>query len=107
MYKCKKQHSRNAAATIRLHTAICLLALTVAAFTIPLLAQTGRGKISGTVLDPSGAAVPAAKIQIVGTETNVTYGAETNGVGQYSLPNIPPGTYRVTATKEGFAATVQ
>ena len=107
MSEGKKQYSRNALATIRLRPAICLLALTVAAFTIPLLAQTGRGKISGTVLDPSGAAVPAAKIQIVGTETNVAYNAETNGVGQYTLPNLPPGTYRVTATKEGFSATIQ
>jgi hypothetical protein len=107
MSEGKKQYSRNALATIRQRPAICLLALTVAAFTIPLLAQTGRGKIIGTVLDPSGAAVPAAKIQIVGTETNVAYNAETNGVGQYTLPNLPPGTYRVTATKEGFSATIQ
>src|SRR5580704_10730083 len=100
-------NSRSAEATNRLRITICLLALTIAASTCPLWAQTGRGTIIGTVLDQTGGTVPAAKLQIVETETNVAYDAETNDQGQYTVPNIPRGTYKVTATKEGFAAVVR
>src|SRR5690349_15279166 len=69
-------------------------------------AQTGRGTLIGTVLDSSGASVPSVKISIVQLETNSTYALETNDQGLYSAPILPVGSYKVVATKPGFA-TVQ
>ena len=107
MHNSKTPDRRNAHAMACLRMAICLLTLAATVFMCSLSAQTGRGTITGTVLDESGGAVPAAKIQVVGTETNVAYDAETNEQGLYVVPNLPRGTYKVTATKEGFAALIR
>ena len=50
----------------------------------------------------SGAAVAGVAIQAANLATNVQREAMTDASGAYSLPNLPPGTYRVTATKTGF-----
>jgi hypothetical protein len=67
------------------------------------LAQVGgSGSIQGTVLDSSNAAIPGATV----TATNVATGIETirrtTEAGVYSLTPLPPGTYRVTVTLDGF-----
>jgi hypothetical protein len=70
-------------------------------------AQVTGGTISGTVTDPSTAAVPGATV----TVTNLTKGEKrtvtANGSGFYSVPNLVPGRYDVTVTAEGFAGAVQ
>jgi hypothetical protein len=72
-----------------------------------LLAQTGRGKIEGTVKDPNGANVPSAKVQVVNTETNSELDFSTNELGYYLAPNLPVGSYRVIVRKDGFRTTVR
>src|SRR5689334_12707782 len=72
-----------------------------------IMAQQNRGKITGRVTDRSGAVVPSAQIQIVDTETNVQYAFVTNDEGLYTAPAIPPGAYKVVATKEGFSTIVR
>ena len=68
-----------------------------------LLAQENSGKILGTVLDVSGAAVPEAKI--IATSPRVPRGIETttDSLGNYVLPNLPIDIYTVTVSREGFA----
>jgi predicted heme/steroid binding protein len=64
-------------------------------------AQSDLGTISGFVKDPSGAAVPGAKITIrntSGVERQVT----TNDSGYYAITNVPPGFYTMSAEAAGF-----
>jgi hypothetical protein len=68
----------------------------------PLLAQTGAGAIQGTVKDPSGAVIPAAKIKIVHATTSTVREAETNEVGFYTFPAAQIGHYQFTVQSPGM-----
>jgi len=65
-------------------------------------AQQTTATLLGSVTDATGAAVAGVAIQAANLATNVQREALTDASGAYSLPNLPPGTYRVTATKTGF-----
>ncbi len=71
------------------------------------MAQETRAVITGTVTDPQGAAVPAAKLEIKNLETNVVTTAQTNGAGIYSAPPVNPGQYSVSVTAPGFKMAVE
>ena len=83
------------------------LSLLTLFFSIPALSQTEAAAISGRVADPQGAAVVGGKVSAVNTSTNATYSTLTNGAGFYSLPSLPPGTYRILVEKDGFAQIVK
>jgi hypothetical protein len=66
-------------------------------------AQTAStGAVSGTVTDPSGAVVPAVQLVLTNTGTNRALTETTNAAGQYVFPDLSPGTYKLTAKKDGF-----
>ncbi len=69
------------------------------------LAQSATGTLTGQVTDQQGAVIPAASIKIVDPKTNDVHEATTNGVGRFTIPNISPGDYNVTVSKEGFTVT--
>src|ERR1051326_9139932 len=69
--------------------------------------QSERGAITGVVHDPSGAVVPNAKITVTNALTNVALTAATNSAGEYTVPNLAPGTYSVRVDKDGFRPTVE
>ena len=71
------------------------------------LAQSPNGTISGIVLDPSGAAVTHADIQILNDATGVRYPGATNAEGIYAVPNLPPGAYRIQVSKVGFKTLIK
>ena len=79
--------------------ACCLLVLSCALF-----AQSERGTITGVIHDSSGAIVPGAKINVENQATRVTLTAVSNETGEYTVPSLSPGTYRVRVNKEGFRA---
>ena len=64
-------------------------------------------QISGTVKDASGLGVPAAQVTVTQTDTGVTRAATTGANGNYSLPSLPVGPYRMEVKKEGFSTYVQ
>src|SRR3979411_62565 len=66
------------------------------------LAQSDRGTITGTLSDPAGAVVASAPIQARNTETGVLYEAATTSTGNYTIPQLPPGTYEVSVSVPGF-----
>ena len=66
-------------------------------------AQETSGNIAGTVLDKGGAAISGASITATNVATGVVSTVRANGVGQFYLPNLPPGTYNVSANAAGFA----
>lgn len=59
-------------------------------------------QITGTVTDPSGAAVPGASVTIVNAEHGVTRSAKTNGDGDYLFGALPIGSYDVIVMADGF-----
>jgi hypothetical protein len=69
---------------------------------LPLSAQTGLGTVRGTVLDATGAAVPAAKVTLTNQETNVSRESESSQVGVYEFPAVPIGSYKLTVQAQGF-----
>lgn len=69
-------------------------------------AQVTGATISGTVTDPSSAAVPNATVATKNIGTGVTTNATTNADGFYTIPNLQPGTYDVTTTAPGFSVRV-
>ena len=67
-----------------------------------LSGQADRATIEGIVTHADGAPIPQARVLIQRLETNDEILLTTNDSGRYFLPNLPVGTYRVTADKEGF-----
>ena len=82
------------------------VALFVLAATL-VFAQGERGTFNGTVSDPSGAVIPAATVRAVNVGTNVETAAETTAAGVYRMPYLPPGTYRLSVSAQGFKTAVR
>jgi hypothetical protein len=72
-----------------------------------LLAQGVEATLKGRVTDSSGAAVPAAKVEVKNTGTNHVTPTVSDSAGQYTAPFLQPGTYSVTATASGFKKFVR
>src|SRR6201986_1938389 len=66
-------------------------------------AQTTSGLITGTITDSSGAVMPGAQVQLTNQATGVQRNAVTDSSGYYSVPELQPGVYDVSASKDGFA----
>ena len=66
-------------------------------------AQTYRGALQGTVLDSSGAGVPAAKVTLRGVEVAFERNATSDARGDFRLDDIPPGNYQLVVQAPGFA----
>jgi hypothetical protein len=68
-----------------------------------LVGQIVTASLDGTVTDPSGAVVPAAKVKVVNTSTNFEVHATTDTDGRFLFPSLPPGgPYTVTVEAAGF-----
>lgn len=79
---------------------LCLLFVPV--FISPAFAQGGSAVLSGTVTDSTGAAISAAHVVLMNTDTNLAFNADTNGSGLYRFPTVPPGHYSLTVEGKGF-----
>jgi hypothetical protein len=82
--------------------AVAILAITGGSST--LWAQF-TSSMEGTVIDPSGARIPGAAVTVLNVATGVKTATQTNSVGYFQLPSLPPGTFRVTVTSKGFRTT--
>jgi hypothetical protein len=65
-------------------------------------AQLYTGSVSGTVTDPSAAAVPSAKVTLVDVDKGFAFTATTDSEGRFLLRQIPPGTYNLTVEAANF-----
>src|SRR5215471_3943137 len=81
---------------------VCFTLLSVLALSIGALAQVQNGSFAGTVVDPSGAAIPNAKVTITNLATNLTVVATTNQTGNYNARELPPGSYKMVAEAPGM-----
>src|SRR5579863_9058721 len=82
-----------------------LLASTLIFATRPAAAQQTLGSINGTIVDPSGAAVPGALITATSSAIGVTRTTTSQDTGFYQIFNLPVGTYVVKVTRDGFDTT--
>src|SRR5260370_39464819 len=81
--------------------AIVVLCCLPAVMAIAQSASTAT--LTGQVVDPQGAVIAAAKITATNVATGLVRSTNTTGAGDYSLPNLPPGTYDVKVTAAKFA----
>jgi len=79
-----------------------LALITFLCFTAFAFGQESRSTLTGHVSDPSGAGIPDTTIQITNTQTGVVTNAKSNSAGDYTVPFLQPGTYRVDASRAGF-----
>src|SRR5258708_27004006 len=64
--------------------------------------QKTTGMITGVVTDGSGAAVVEESVTITSTQTGATRTSNTNSEGSFSFPELNPGVYNISVTKQGF-----
>lgn len=83
-----------------------LLALTT--LSILLVAHAmgqSTASVSGHVQDSSGYSIVGANVTLTNTQTGIVNVARTNNDGNFAMPDVLPGEYKLTVSKEGFAAT--
>src|SRR5581483_7813859 len=91
--------SRLAATTVAV--AICLGAVT------PRILAQALGTITGTITDPTGAAVPRAKVTATESETSFARTIMSDETGHYALPSLRPTDYTLTVEAQGFDKFIQ
>jgi hypothetical protein len=91
---------------LRFALVVFFLLTSISLISTSLLAQTFRGTILGTVSDPQGAVVSAAKVTVHNVNTGLERSTTTSSDGSYSVPELPIGTYTVTITQTGFQTSV-
>jgi Carboxypeptidase regulatory-like domain len=80
----------------------CVVCLSVLLSALGTLAQIQNGQFTGTVTDPSGAAIANAKVTATNLGTNLSVSTTTSQAGLYKFNQLPTGTYRITAEASGF-----
>ena len=81
-------------------------AIVVLSFTYAAFGQTG-GTITGVISDPAGAVVANAPIEAKNTATGVVLPAATSATGNYTLGDLPAGTYEINVVVTGFKKYIQ
>jgi hypothetical protein len=90
-----------------LNMAVVRSTVLIALFCVCALAQTFTARITGSVTDATGAAVPSATITVHQIETNLTKKAKTGSSGIYDVPLLLPGTYEVTVEAPGLDTMIR
>jgi hypothetical protein len=80
---------------------VCALGLLLAS-SLCVQGQSTYGSVSGTVSDPSGAAISGAQVTLTNTGTSERHTQTTGDQGTFSFVNVIPGQYRVDVEKAGF-----
>ena len=83
-----------------------LLALLLCLAPTSLLAQ-GLGRISGTVTDSTGAVIASAVVVVTQVGTRTATQVKTNGAGEYVFPSLPPASYDLSVSSNGFSGYLQ
>ena len=86
--------------------AILIHFLALGAIGTPVHAQTTRGTITGTVTDETGGVVAGARINVREIDKGLTFETTTDSDGNYVVPGLFPGRYRVEAENPGFQKTI-
>jgi Carboxypeptidase regulatory-like domain/TonB-dependent Receptor Plug Domain len=87
----------------RITALVCFIA--ISSFTS--YAQSPNASLRGRVTDASEAVIVGARILAINMGTNISYEGATNSAGEYYIPNLLPGMYRIEAEKTGFSSVVK
>jgi hypothetical protein len=79
---------------LSLCAAICVFPLSIPA----VFAQSGHGAVQGRIIDPSGAILPGARVQL----DPLGFTTVTNSQGEFTFSNIPAGNYTLSVQYVGF-----
>jgi tetratricopeptide (TPR) repeat protein len=90
---------------MRSFTTVCLVLLSLT-LALPAQDDLGRGRISGDIVDASGAKVPGALVVVEGPHGGTRFEAKTDKKGHFAVGGLGTGTWRVTASKEGYLSAV-
>jgi hypothetical protein len=82
------------------------LGLSLAFSCIALLAQVDMGRVTGTVMDPTGAVVAGAAVSLTNDATNVVQKVQSTATGNYVFQAVPVGSYTMRVEAAGFKASV-
>ncbi|BDC50543.1 hypothetical protein F183_A28590 [Bryobacterales bacterium F-183] len=83
------------------------LLVTLLLTTVPLLAQSARGRVQGAITDASGGVVPGASITLQNDATGIAVVRQSSGNGLYLFDQVDPGIYTLTVKQASFATMVQ
>ncbi len=86
---------------------LSLVVLVLSALSCPSIFAQTTGNIVGRVTDEQGVPLPGASVEATGPALQGTAAAVTDSQGRYRLSLIPPGTYVLTFTLQGFARETQ
>ena len=92
--------------TLMMVIAICLGTLVFGASS-PAWAQQAAGSITGTVVDPSGSAIPNATVTVRDVDRGIVLTTKTSSAGLYNFPQVTQGNVVVSAEASGFSKTVR
>ncbi len=87
-------------------SSVVIVAAFITFTNLPALGQAASGTISGTATDASGAVISGANVALENTANHDKRVTVTNGSGFFSFAAVPPATYKVTVTANGFATWV-
>src|SRR6266702_7334356 len=84
-----------------------VLFVLVLALPLSVFGQGTTGSVTGTVTDPSGAAIVGASVTVTQTSTNAIHTVTSSGTGGFTVTQLPPGDYTVKVDKSGFQSSEQ
>jgi hypothetical protein len=87
--------------------AASLISVFFLSLTLQAQSSGNSGSITGTVLDPTGAVVPNATVEIHNPITHFDRSAVTDNSGKFNFSNVPFNPYHMTVKAEGFATLAQ
>jgi hypothetical protein len=90
---------------VALRTCLALWALLLCA--VPALAQSDNARITGTVTDSSNAVISGASVTVTSLDTGRSVTAETNGEGNYTVPALTRGRYKIEVKRDSFKSVTQ
>jgi Carboxypeptidase regulatory-like domain len=79
--------------------AVCVCAL----IATPAAWGQAATSLRGTITDPSGGAIPNARVHLINADTNLTRTTTSDAQGNYAFPEVQPGNYRLAVEVPGFA----
>ncbi len=104
MYSSKHRQSLplGSATGIRCWPTLALAVFAVLVLVPAAFSQSVTGSISGVVIDPNGAVVPAAEVTLVNDQTKDKRNQPTNEAGRFNFPSLQPGVYTLRIEHQGF-----
>jgi len=91
----------------RLIALLFLAVLTAGQWATSANAQATAAELSGKVVDQSGAVIPNATIDVQSTGTGLERTVTSSASGEYAIPSLPVGTYKLKAAAPGFKSYSQ